>query len=166
MFGLFLKIRSSCYLLRLYVVSVSYLKVEQIFFRLIRVLFTKSSRPISGVVSIEKGVAFRPPIKKLTSLIGPETFKFLNVTGQLREINWVGSERELLWRYNQNYFDFINSPDVSAETAFSLIKDWIETHQSMRRVSCTWILMKTTTTAKSNYPCKCPLVLSTDLKRQ
>lgn len=42
-------------------------------------------------------------------MLGPASFSFLNRTGDLDAVGWSGSEEELLWRYNQHYFDDLNA---------------------------------------------------------
>ena len=63
-------------------------------------------RPVHGV--------WCEPARREPSLVGPETFCFLNVEGALAEVGWDGPEREKLWRYNQHYFDDLNARDCAA----------------------------------------------------
>ena len=48
----------------------------------------------------------------LSSMAGPYEFKFLNEKGNLKRFGWDGPSREKLWRYNQHYFDDLNSHDA------------------------------------------------------
>jgi uncharacterized heparinase superfamily protein len=60
-------------------------------------------------------------------MTGPRSFVFLNESGMLDEIGWDGAQREKLWRYNQHYFDDLNSIEGEARQAWhlALIENWI-----------------------------------------
>ena len=70
---------------------------------------------------------WREPARREPSLVGPETFCFLNVPGALAEVGWDGPEREKLWRYNQHYFDDLNARDCAARVDWhrALLVDWV-----------------------------------------
>ena len=76
-------------------------------------------RPVRGV--------WCEPARREPSLVGPETFCFLNVEGRLAEVGWDGPEREKLWRYNQHYFDDLNARDNAARGDWhrALLVDWV-----------------------------------------
>lgn len=61
------------------------------------------------------------------SMTGPDAFVFLGVPGRLSEHGWAGESRELLWRYNQHYFDDLNARDAASRAAWhdALIGRWI-----------------------------------------
>ena len=67
------------------------------------------------------------PARRLPSITKDNKFRFLNVDGNLAEIGWNGPQREKLWRYNQHYFDDLNSinSDERKEWHKQLIQDWI-----------------------------------------
>lgn len=57
-----------------------------------------------------------------------DTFQFLNKTGRLSEVGWLNESRSKLWRYNQHYFDYLNTADSDqrSEELQSLIEHWLE----------------------------------------
>jgi uncharacterized heparinase superfamily protein len=67
------------------------------------------------------------PACRLPSITKDNKFRFLNIDGDLSEIGWDGPQREKLWRYNQHYFDDLNSinSDDRKEWHKQLIQDWI-----------------------------------------
>jgi uncharacterized heparinase superfamily protein len=67
------------------------------------------------------------PARRLASITKDNKFRFLNIDGDLSEIGWDGPQREKLWRYNQHYFDDLNSinADERNEWHKQLIQDWI-----------------------------------------
>jgi uncharacterized heparinase superfamily protein len=67
------------------------------------------------------------PARRLPTITKDDKFRFLNVDGNLAEIGWNGPQREKLWRYNQHYFDDLNSinADKRKEWHKHLIQDWI-----------------------------------------
>ena len=67
------------------------------------------------------------PARRLPSITKANKFRFLNIDGDLSEIGWDGPQREKLWRYNQHYFDDLNSinADERNELHLQLIQDWI-----------------------------------------
>ena len=70
---------------------------------------------------------FQAPAKRMSSMTGSRSFLFLSESGALDEIGWNGPQREILWRYNQHYFDDINAFDALTRHSWhvALIKDWI-----------------------------------------
>ena len=62
------------------------------------------------------------------SLIGPDTFLFLNRSETLEKIGWDASVVEKLWRYNQHYFDDLNAEGALKRTAWhlALLKNWMQ----------------------------------------
>jgi uncharacterized heparinase superfamily protein len=67
------------------------------------------------------------PACRLPSIFKTKKFRFLNIDGDLCEIGWDGPQREKLWRYNQHYFDDLNSinADDRKEWHKQIIEDWI-----------------------------------------
>lgn len=68
------------------------------------------------------------PARRLQSITKARKFRFLNIDGDLSEVGWDGPQREKLWRYNQHYFDDLNSikADERKELHLQLIQDWIK----------------------------------------
>jgi uncharacterized heparinase superfamily protein len=52
---------------------------------------------------------------------------FLSQDGDLQQVGWDGPEREVLWRYNQHYFDDLNAAEASRRAVWHrrLVHDWI-----------------------------------------
>ena len=67
------------------------------------------------------------PARRLPSISKAKKFCFFNIDGDLSEIGWDGPQREKLWRYNQHYFDDLNSINAEHRNKFhkQLIEDWI-----------------------------------------
>jgi uncharacterized heparinase superfamily protein len=67
------------------------------------------------------------PARRKASLTQAYKFRFLNIDGDLSKIGWDGPQREKLWRYNQQYFDDLNSinADERNEWHLQLFQDWI-----------------------------------------
>ena len=68
------------------------------------------------------------------TLVRPREFLFLNRIGKLEEIGWTGDERSKLWRYNQHYFDDLNSKGSHKrrEWHLDLLSDWLECNPPFR----------------------------------
>ncbi len=68
------------------------------------------------------------PIQNCPSLKGPEQFSFFGVCGSLGTVGWNGPSMEKLWRYNQHYFDDLNTYAASQRQQWhsDLLKDWIK----------------------------------------
>ncbi len=79
-----------------------------------------SLRPVSG--------HWAPSARRLQSLEDGDKFIFLNETGRLSELGWNGPRRGKLWRYNQHYFDDLNSADAEVRSKWhrALFIRWIK----------------------------------------
>lgn len=49
------------------------------------------------------------PARRAASLLGARRLRLLEVEHSLDEVGWDDSRVELLWRYNQHYFDDLNA---------------------------------------------------------
>jgi uncharacterized heparinase superfamily protein len=114
--------------LSFYFHTLRYLKPRQVFWR----IWYKFSKPYLDYspppAQRPTGVCWVQPARRRKSLESQEKFNFLNKTGCLSELGWNGSQREVLWRYNQHYFDDLNSIDseLRCEWHLLLIKSWIK----------------------------------------
>ncbi|NJE06702.1 hypothetical protein E3E36_11265, partial [Thermococcus sp. M36] len=54
------------------------------------------------------------------------SFLFLNLRKNYSDINWNDMSEGKLWCYNLNYFDFLDSPDVSVQKGLEFINDFID----------------------------------------
>jgi uncharacterized heparinase superfamily protein len=71
--------------------------------------------------------AWVAPARRRASLTGPRIFVFLNQRGDLSECGWDDPGRDKLWRYNQHYFDDLNSLDALERRDWhvALLEDWL-----------------------------------------
>lgn len=112
----------------LFVNTIRYLKFIQIFHR-IKAFFWKPSLKSNAIhFSVSKrrliNVQF---LKKNDTLIPPHTFSFFGREYSLLDIGWNNPNEEMLWRYNQHYFDGLlqKSPDCDSDWKTELIVNWI-----------------------------------------
>lgn len=65
--------------------------------------------------------------ERTASLVGPTRFCFLNVEADLIEIGWDKPQQQILWRYNQHYFDDLNAKNARNRSDWhqALVADWI-----------------------------------------
>jgi uncharacterized heparinase superfamily protein len=110
----------------LYINTVKYLKISQIFYRVCNLSLPRLWPLETPAVQI-RTAPFIQSITKPDSFDGNDTFRFLNLEGKLSKLSWFGKDRPVLWRYNQHYFDWINSvnarknPDIFSRA----ISDWM-----------------------------------------
>lgn len=109
--------------------TLRYLKFRQFFFRFYYLVYKGSKPKKSSQVSTRK-IKHTPQkfISREDSLIGPYQFVFLNEMGGLDDLGWEGGDVAKLWRYNQHYFDFINSKKSSDQLNWhvNLMSDWVQ----------------------------------------
>jgi uncharacterized heparinase superfamily protein len=117
--------------LYLYYHTLRYLKASQFFWRawykFYKPMLNSDQRPQLR----DKNKQFVLPAMRESSLKDPNTFIFLNKTRALSEVGWDGTECPKLWRYNQHYFDDLNSLGASERFNWhqDLMKDWIIKNQ-------------------------------------
>lgn len=72
-----------------------------------------------------RGAWQQPPARE-PSLLGPKRWRLLSVTWDLEEIGWDHPSVDLLWRYNQHYFDDLNAAGASQRRAWhdELLNQW------------------------------------------
>jgi uncharacterized heparinase superfamily protein len=113
----------------LYWMTIKHLQPSQIFWRLHRVYFAnKICLDVFPPIS-RRQKKFTPQnfFARVQKFFENGTFNFLNESGNLEEIGWNGSDKSLLWRYNQHYFDCLsgfNADSINTE-AQNLIDDWV-----------------------------------------
>jgi len=116
----------------LYWHTIRHLKFIQIFGRL-RFHLWRTNLDLSAPPNIRNRKGdWKLPIRRNSSFIGPDKFIFFIEQGSLETVGWQGRERSDLWRYNQHYFDDLNSL-FAFEKSLShkeLIKKWIEENKS------------------------------------
>ena len=128
----------------LYIVTIRYLKVSQLVFRLWRKLYRPAIPALSTASLRRMGKLVTPAVKSsaitgfnLRSEIDGQPlhlfrsiqFSFLNHAITYRgKIDWSDSRAQRLWLYNLHYFDYLNSTQCQQHLALSLslISDWIK----------------------------------------
>ncbi len=68
------------------------------------------------------------PARRSASLVAPTRFRLLEVEHDLADVGWDDAGIELLWRYNQHYFDDLNADGAPQRMAWQsdLIARWID----------------------------------------
>lgn len=106
--------------------TVRYLKPIQIYRRLWFSLYRPKpdSRPIFTLRA--RNGCWTHPARRLSSMIGPQSFCFLNESGTLGN-GWDDPTKAKLWRYNLHYFDDLNSvcSDDRISWQVALIDRWV-----------------------------------------
>jgi len=116
--------------LRLYN-TVKYLKVKQIFWRLIG-LFPKwitQSSSCPAALTLDNTYIC---ITHSNITLDYKNFTFLNETYNLEEIGWDNNSISKLWRYNLNYFEYLlqdSSKKDNLSKQVELIENWIDSNQ-------------------------------------
>lgn len=73
------------------------------------------------------GRHFIAPARRIASMLGPERFRFLNVTHDLVAGRWDDPALPKLWRYNLHYFDDLNAESAESRNAWhrALLPQWV-----------------------------------------
>jgi len=108
--------------------TIRHLKFRQIVYRLVYLFY-------KGRISLRSlSLAIREPLRqpqeflaRANGLVGPQNFFFLNKEGSLDDVGWQGGGMTKLWRYNQHYFDFLNSIKFPEQKDWELelLLDWV-----------------------------------------
>lgn len=124
--------------LKLYLFTLTYLKKEQVFYRLFyfaknRVSKTAIKTPIEiGKVEQQK-LVFQQGIFSAKSYSAPLTFTYLNKTKTfIEDIDWNAEGETKLWKYNLNYFDFLLQKDLPSETGQKLLYHFIRNTENIK----------------------------------
>lgn len=109
--------------------TVRYLRPVQIFGR----VFFRLYRPkIDQCTALERRNcqgAWRLPVVRVQSRLGPDRFRFLNETHEVRNrADWNNPAWSKLWLYNLHYFDDLNAERAAERSVWheALIGRWIE----------------------------------------
>jgi uncharacterized heparinase superfamily protein len=109
---------------RLYGNTVRYLRVQQILFQVLNRLRSKPKLSVTSGTPKFYWLHF-PLSDKSESLCGT-TFTFLNRSVSFpNAVDWNYNGEGRLWKYNLNYFDFLNQPGISQEKGLALIRQFI-----------------------------------------
>lgn len=108
--------------------TLKYLKPVQIYSRLLRPL-ARRPRVTGETPGRERASGhWAEPVRLPASMIGPQSFRFLNEERTLAERDpWQADEASLLWRYNLHYFDDLNAAGAPDRAGWheALIASWI-----------------------------------------
>lgn len=65
--------------------------------------------------------------RRRVSLVGPETFRFLEEQHALAEVGWDGPDITKLWRYNQHYFEDLHGAGAESRAGWhrDLMVRWV-----------------------------------------
>ena len=111
----------------LYWHTIRHLKAVQFYGRLIH-RYWRPRIKLKSLPKLSKHTdSWQKPASRLSSMVGPNDFKFLNELGNLNQLGWDNPSREKLWRYNQHYFDDLNANNVEERKSWhsDLIEKWI-----------------------------------------
>ncbi len=113
--------------IRLYY-TVKYLKLKQIFWRIINFLPRLISE-LNIYPKINSDQQSNDFIKRRSITSDFIHFTFLNETYNLSEIGWDNTNISKLWRYNLHYFDYLlqdkNLNNIQIKSQIDLIENWI-----------------------------------------
>ncbi|MEO8008505.1 MAG: alginate lyase family protein [Betaproteobacteria bacterium] len=114
--------------LSLYLHTLRYLKPVQFYARAVFFLSRIAPDQRSGPPLRIQTCRFPLSPLRSASLIGEETFRFLNESGIVRRgADWQKSDRTRLWQYNLHYFDDLNAVDRESRASQHrrLVTRWI-----------------------------------------
>ena len=112
----------------LFIHTVKYLKLIQIFYRVKLYIFNKKVVSThKKILTSNTNVNWLIQTHKKSSMLDNKTFIFLNKIGNYINDGWDNKSREKLWNYNLHYFDDLNSRNSINRKEFhkKLINDWI-----------------------------------------
>lgn len=112
----------------LYLRTIKYLKVSQIYYRLRYKFFKPIILKKINYQIRNNSLNIKVPIKYKNFRIGPNKFKFINFIGDVNLKFYDDASAPKLWNYNLNYFDFLNSEEskLYQNEYLNLIKLWVE----------------------------------------
>lgn len=104
--------------------TIKHLKMEQLYSRVKSIIPSKVSYPIPQY-QMTSNIDECQFLAKANSYLKPSTFYFIGQTKQFEnEIDWSYADYGLLWLFNLNYFDYINSNGIDTDRANLLIASW------------------------------------------
>lgn len=112
----------------LYIHTIKYLNLKQIFFRL-KYLFISPKKYIQvPSYGLNKKLNWLKYDYNSESRIGDAEFIFLNKKGNLTSAcDWNKKNQEKLWLYNLHYFDYLNTKKkISSKRNIALMHKWID----------------------------------------
>lgn len=108
--------------------TLRYLRPQQIYGRVLFRLAKPAvdQKPAPSIRTLP-GRRFIDPARRCASMLGPERFRFLNVTHDLVTGCWDDPALPKLWRYNLHYFDDLNAEAAESRSAWhrALLQQWV-----------------------------------------
>ena len=115
----------------LYWRTVRHLTLRQVGYQVLHRLRPPARLHLPKTAPTAYFVAAPPPGKPISWQ--QDEFPFLNQPHRFTgEIDWNYAAFGKLWTYNLNYFDFLNQPDMSAETGLGLMRNFIRQTAALR----------------------------------
>ncbi len=120
--------------LKLLIHTVKHLRYKQLYYQLYYLIRNKFFKK-EYLKTLNKEIQpldWKDSILYQKSFNRPGSFTFLNIEHQFNnEINWNFPDYGKLWTYNLNYFDFLNQENMNKEDGLQLIKDYLNTNDSL-----------------------------------
>ena len=122
-----------------FIVTVSYLRSSQIFWRLVRLLPNPLDYRKTPNLNFKNEILSFPYLNR-EGLVSGTCFeelrwKFLDVKKRQNDIGWKASSESMLWRYNLHYMDFLSSKKIDNDLARKIYLDWILKNPKRTKVS-------------------------------
>tara|TARA_B100000900_G_scaffold39299_1_gene29512 strand:- start:5398 stop:7038 length:1641 start_codon:yes stop_codon:yes gene_type:complete len=125
-------------LISLYLNTIRYLKIKQIYYRIWYFIYRPSINDYTTPLKRKKINKLDNIIKKKESTFDGKNFIFLNKSQSFSEINWNGRNTSVskLWRYNQHYFDYLNEINSSQYLKFhtEILENWVRENKDFKGV--------------------------------
>ena len=110
----------------LLLVTLKYLKLDQLAFFVIRRMLPDRTVSLSTSPVTRKDVKLDSPMPVEGIDTGENSFRFLNVTKTFDgELDWAPEDVNRLWRYNLHYFDYLREASRSVENKDNLLSQWL-----------------------------------------
>ncbi len=123
-----------------FIVTVSYLRSSQIFWRLIRLLPNPLDYRKTPNLNFKNEILPFPYLDREGLLSGncfeEVRWRFLAIEKKHNDIGWKASSESMLWRYNLHYMDFLSSKKIENELAREIYLDWIL--KNPKRTNVSW----------------------------
>lgn len=108
--------------------TVRYLKPRQVYGRILfRLARPRLNADAPAAPLRSPNAQWVEGIERPISMLGPQTFRFLNEEHDVEQSSWDSPGLSKLWRYNLHYFDDLNSVDAAARTEWHqrLLTLWV-----------------------------------------
>lgn len=107
--------------------TVKYIKFKQVYYQLVNRFSTV--KEYKGDIPKSTNIQFVDFVYSHQSLIGKNSFTFLNLKKEFKEVDWNFGGYGKLWTYNLNYFDYLLQKDISQDQGEELIRDFIQKYE-------------------------------------